>query len=94
MLERAKQLTFENDSDAAITENLAWSLEFHRRENKPVFWRLFDRLGMEDHELLDDIDCLANCIRTDKEPFKPTPKARNLAYEYKFDPDQEFKGIM
>lgn len=93
LLERAKQLTLENDSDAAIAENFAWSLEFHRREHKPVFWRLFDRLGMEDHELLDDIDCLANCIRTDKEPFKPTPQSRNLVYEYKFDPEQEFKGI-
>lgn len=93
LLERAKQLTSGNESDAAIAENLAWSLEFHRREHKPVFWRLFDRLGMEDYELLDDIDCLANCIRTDREPFKPTPKSRNLAYEYKFNPDQEFKGI-
>jgi uncharacterized protein len=93
LLERSTQLAFNNNPDANIAEIFAWSLEFHRRENKPMFWRLFDRLGMEDHELLDDFNCLANCTRTNKAPFKPTPRARNLAYEYKFDPAQEFKGI-
>lgn len=39
-----------------------------------------------------DLDCLANCQRTDREGFKPKPKSRNLAYEYQFDPEQEFKG--
>ncbi|WP_440616929.1 DEAD/DEAH box helicase [Cysteiniphilum sp. 6C5] len=68
-------------------------LEFHRREAKPVFWRLFERLGLSHLELMDDLDCLAYCQRTDREPFKPTPKARNLAYEYSFDPSQEFKGV-
>lgn len=76
---------------ASVTENLAWSLEFHRRESKPVFWRLFDRLGLTEIDLMDDLDCLAACERTDTEPFKPTAKARNLAYEYRFNPNQDFK---
>ncbi|AWB32756.1 TM0106 family RecB-like putative nuclease [Orrella marina] len=76
---------------ARVTENLAWMLEFHRRESKPVFWRLFDRLGQDHHELEDDIDCVANCVRTAREPFLPTSRARNHAYEYRFNPDQEFK---
>lgn len=75
-----------------VSSLLAWSLEFHRREAKPVFWRLFDRLGLTDEDLLDDLDCLAHCKRTDKPAYKPTPKARNFAYEYSFDPTQEFKG--
>lgn len=78
--------------NARVTSVLAWSLEFHRREAKPVFWRLFDRMGLGDDELLDDMDCLAHCTRTDKPPFKPTAGARQLAYEYSFDPNQEFKG--
>ena len=57
-----------------------------------MFWRLFDRLGLSEEELLDDIDCLAFCHRTEQPPYKPTPKARNLVYEYSFDPAQEFKG--
>ncbi|PCO05582.1 helicase [Microbulbifer flavimaris] len=77
---------------SVVTETLAWLLEFHRREAKPVFWRLFDRLGLSDEDLADDINCLAQCVRTQRPPFKPTPNARKRAYEYQFDPSQEFKG--
>ena len=92
LLKRAQE-EFVQDADcAALSENLAWLLEFHRRESKPVFWRMFERLGLSHVELLDDLDCLAFCERTEREPFKPTPRARNLAYEYRFDPTQEFKG--
>ncbi len=90
-----KSATLKDDNlieHARVTSVLAWSLEFHRREAKPVFWRLFDRMGLGDDELLDDLDCLAHCTRTDKPPIKPTPSARHLAYEYAFDANQEFKG--
>ena len=82
-----------NPAKASLTENLAWTLEFHRREAKPVFWRLFERLGLSHVDLMDDLDCLACCERTERAAFKPTPRARNLAYEYRFDPAQEFKGV-
>lgn len=93
LLVRASRLKDEGQEQLAkISTVMAWSIEFHRRESKPVFWRLFDRLGLSEEELLDDIDCLAFCHRTEKPPYKPTPKARNLVYEYSFDPTQEFKG--
>jgi uncharacterized protein len=92
LLKRAQEELVQDVGCAALTVNLAWLLEFHRRESKPVFWRMFDRLGLSHVELLDDLDCLALCERTEREPFKPTPRARNLAYEYHFDPAQEFKG--
>ena len=92
LLARASSELTTNPQQAALTENLAWVLEFHRREAKPVFWRLFDRLGLSPMALTDDLDCLVGCERTQREPFKPTPRARNLAYEYRFDPTQEFKG--
>ncbi|MFQ5410353.1 MAG: AAA domain-containing protein, partial [Anaerolineales bacterium] len=92
LIKSAQQREAGQTRDAALTENLAWTLEFHRREAKPLFWRLFDRLGLSDEELLDDLDCLAGCERTEREPFKHTPRARNLSYEYRFDPTQEFKG--
>jgi predicted RecB family nuclease len=78
--------------DGRIYDLFAWSLEFHRRESKPVFWRLFDRLALPEDELFDDIDCLSHCVLTDKPPFKPTERARNLAYEYAFNPNQECKA--
>lgn len=92
LLARVSSELESNPKQAALTENLAWVLEFHRREAKPIFWRLFERLGLSHIELMDDLDCLACCERTEREPFKPTPRARNMAYEYRFDPTQEFKG--
>lgn len=81
-----------NENESKLLKNLAWLLEFHRRENKPVFWRLFDRLGQSNEEHFDDFDCLANCVRTSKPPFKPKPTSRNYAFEYQFDPNQDFKA--
>ena len=91
LLARAEKERDSDPSQAEITETLAWLLEFHRREEKPTWWRLFERLGLTDVELVDDLDCITMCERTKKEAFKPTPKARNLAYEYHFNSNQELK---
>lgn len=93
LLAQAERLKSEGNIELAkIHLIFAWSIEFHRREAKPVFWRMFERLGLTGEDLLDDIDCLAYCRRTPKPPYKPSPKSRNMAYEYFFDPEQEFKG--
>ncbi len=42
-----------------VAELLAWLLEFHWRESKPVWWRMFDRREMTEQELYEDADCLA-----------------------------------
>jgi len=91
LLARAEGEREDNPQQAAITELLAWLLEFHRRQEKPVWWRLFDRLGMTEDELVDDLDCLVLCERNDREPFKVKPKARQFSYEYLFSTSQEFK---
>lgn len=92
LLRRAEVERLDDPQRADITEMMAWLLEFHRRQDKPVWWRLFDRLAKFDDELVDDLDCIVRCQRTAREPFKPTPKARKLAYEYRFDTEQEFKS--
>lgn len=35
---------------------------FHRREDKPVWWAYFDRLGRDAEELCEDEECLGACI--------------------------------
>lgn len=92
LLLRAENLKDTDEQQASLIENLAWALEFHRREAKPVFWRMFDRLGLSEIELFDDLDCLAGCERTEKDPFKLTPRKRKLCYEYQFDANQDFKN--
>ena len=89
LLVNAEYLKVNNAKQAALIENLAWSLEFHRREAKPVFWKLFDRLGLSHEELIDDLDCLAYCERTEREAFKIK---RSFGFEFSFDPNQQFKG--
>jgi len=93
LLSKANDLKVQGSDDhAKISSLFAWVLEFHRREKKPMYWRLFDRLGASNEELLDDIDCLAHCVRTNKPAYKLKPKDKNLCYEYRFDPNQEFKA--
>lgn len=81
-----------NETKQSVLRNLAWVLEFHRRESKPTWWRLFDRLGLTEVDLHDDMDCLVGLQRTGTEPFLPSPRARNKVFEYAFDPNQPFKG--
>ena len=85
-------LSEENELKLCVLKNLAWLLEFHRRENKPTWWRLFDRLGLTELDLYDDMECLVGLVRTSKEPFLHTSRARNKTYEYAFDINQPFKG--
>lgn len=92
LLLRSEALIPSDEKKARLIENLAWILEFHRREAKPVFWRLFDRLGLSEMELFDDLDCLALCSRTATEPYKLTARKKKFCYEYEFDVKQEFKN--
>jgi len=80
-----------DEKKQTVLQNLAWVLEFHRRENKPTWWRHFDRLGLTEVDLHDDMDCLTGLQRTATAPFLPTPRARNHVFEYAFDPNQPFK---
>lgn len=42
LLEQAAIQKEQDEIKARLIENLAWMLEFHRRELKPMYWRLFD----------------------------------------------------
>ena len=82
-----------NPNKIPIAETIAGLLGFHRRESKPMFWRLFDRRDADVLELFEDLDCIAGCTRTNKPAFKVKERDRNQAYEYSFDPNQECKGL-
>ena len=77
-----------NEAKRRITMLLAWLLEFHRRAEKPWWWKHFEQLDAEESELYDDTECLAGLVRT------ATPSSvikRSTGHEYRFDPDQETK---
>lgn len=66
---------------------LAQLIEFHRREDKPKRWRLYDRAGSKPDVLRDD----AGCIEGIEAVGDPVPDKQSLVQAYRFDPSQECK---
>ena len=52
--------------EGRLDQLVGWLVEFHRREEKPMWWRMFDRHEMTVEELFDDRDCLAGLTRTER----------------------------
>jgi uncharacterized protein len=80
----ADPATAENER---ITELLAWLLDIHRRCDKPMWWRKFERQEMSVQELWEDMDCLAGL----QLQGPPRAVARSLEFDYRFDPNQDSK---
>jgi uncharacterized protein len=83
-LEVARQLAEKGDD---ISKVLSTLIDFHRREDKPVWWKFFDRADAEPEKLRDDNGCIANVQAVGE----PVPEKRSLVQEYLFDPNQECK---
>ncbi|MFN8658896.1 MAG: TM0106 family RecB-like putative nuclease [Candidatus Obscuribacterales bacterium] len=71
-----------------IARMLAYLLEFHWREEKPLHWAVFERRDMTTTQLTDDINCLGGLSRTKR---APRPEKKSQVYEYSFDPSQDTK---
>ncbi|MGH7630471.1 MAG: TM0106 family RecB-like putative nuclease [Gemmatimonadales bacterium] len=71
---------------ARVTQLLAWLVDYHRREEKPMWWRMFERHAMTEEELASDFDCLAGLTRT---ATSQRQIKRSFAFEYRFDPEQD-----
>ncbi|HVA60952.1 MAG TPA: TM0106 family RecB-like putative nuclease [Mycobacteriales bacterium] len=67
---------------------MAHLLRWHRREDKPEWWRYFDRvLRCDEADLLADTETIAGL----RPVGQPTPDKRSLIWRYEFDPAQEHK---
>ena len=87
----------EVEARAAIAESLRQKggvcqvlgdvIDYHRREDKPMWWRMFDRAQASNEELRDDPGCIAGLIATGE----PEPVARSMQQWYEFDPTQDTK---
>lgn len=60
---------------------------FHKREDKPSWWAIFDRLAQESEELLDDLECIQG-LEASAPPVKVTAKSFERTYRF---PPQETK---
>ncbi|MCB1064816.1 MAG: TM0106 family RecB-like putative nuclease [Verrucomicrobiae bacterium] len=86
LMESAEQAT--TPDEAAISTQLAHLLEYHRREDKPVWWAMFERCGMIPAELVEDADCLGDLHLTNEPPVSIK---RSTGFWFSFDPGQDTK---
>jgi len=84
-----KKFQTEKDSDRKkIHEMLLNLVEFHRRESKPVWWRMFDRAEQDSAALEEDLACIGGAKLS---PNPPVQEKRSLVFTYRFNPDQDTK---
>ncbi|BFU96856.1 MAG: conserved protein of unknown function [Nitrospira sp.] len=83
-IETVKRLRQSQDATALTLADL---VEFHRREQKPIWWRLFDRAAATPDQRRDDPGCLEG-VRIDG---PCSTDKRSLVQSYRFDPAQECK---
>jgi uncharacterized protein len=84
MIERGSEI--EDAELKRIYLLLAHLIEFHRREDAPMWWRYFDRLKKSEEQLMEDADCLAGLTLEGK----PERVKQSFRYTYRF-PEQETK---
>ena len=83
-LEIEKKLRTLGSPIAVILSDL---IEFHRREEKPIWWRMFDRAAATPDELRDD----SGCIEGISAVGSPVVDKQSLVQTYQFDSSQECK---
>jgi uncharacterized protein len=59
--------------------------QFHKREDKPTWWAIFDRLAQDSEELLDDLECIQGL-----EAAGPAVQVTRQSFErpYRFPPQE------
>ncbi|MFN2640727.1 MAG: TM0106 family RecB-like putative nuclease [Actinomycetota bacterium] len=67
---------------------LAQLLDWHRREEKPEWWALFERMGSTPEELLDDPECIAGL--DPDHGHRPVAVKKSVIHRLTFPP-QEYK---
>ena len=68
-------------------ETLAYLLDFHRREDKPMWWRMFDRIAAPKEDLADDIACLSRV----QSQGQTVSDKKSFIQRYSFSADEDTK---
>lgn len=79
-------------NNTIIASQLADMMGFFERQNKPMWWKFFERREMSYEELYEDADCLVECERTATPPQQSGKTKRSATIlEYQFNTEQEFR---
>ncbi len=80
----AAALRLQGDPVSVVLSDL---IEFHRREEKPMWWRMYDRAKASSDELIDDPGCIQGVCAVGA----PVIEKQSLVQTYHFDPTQACK---
>ena len=88
-----------NENNREYIDDLKNLVGFYSREDKPTYWAMHEREEKEHDDLIDDTECIANCIITDDKPKKiegvlnkKTGRKRMDTFQYKYKfPKQDYK---
>lgn len=69
----------------AVSQTLSDLVDFHRRESKPMWWKMFERASADAEVLRDDPACIAGVVADGA----PVTDKRSQIQQYRFDPDQD-----
>ena len=87
VIERHKVAAKLREQADSVSLTLGDLLDFHRREQKPMWWRMFDRVTATHEELRDD----PACIEGIQKEGSPQVEKKSLVQRYTFDASQELK---
>ena len=85
---RAKLRTVRTRLGDEVADLLLDLNSFHKREDKPAWWAIFDRLAQESEELVDDLECIQG-LEAVGPPVKVTAKSFERTYRF---PPQEVEA--
>jgi len=88
LVERGMARLESQPEEGRLDQLVGWLVEFHRREEKPMWWRMFERHEMSIEERTEDQSCLAALTRTTRPAW--TIK-KSVGVEYRYDVGQETK---
>ena len=71
----------------SLTETIRNLVGFHRREQKPEWWEMYDRMDKTHDELEDDAECIGQCVLQSPKPEKID---KSFIFTYQFN-DQDYK---
>ena len=75
-----------SSASSTVSTRIIHLLEFHNREAKPQWWKMFSRQTKEEDELIEDTECLAGLSLAGS----PTTLKRSRLWTYHFPP-QDYK---
>lgn len=82
---RARLAPVEARLGSAVAELLFDLNYFHKREDKPAWWAIFDRLAADGDDLIDDLECIAG-LEAVGSPVQVT--AQSFERTYRFPPQE------